>query len=206
MKPCLIRHVGLAALLCGISLLRAISFAQQPQPSPGTQPATPASEGVIGQIDPLVRYARAYLELAQVELQLAEQSNREVPGTHSVSFIARKENRVEVAKEQLRVALLGTIEGDASQIHLRYAEECARLAKRDYQRALEMKNRKQVYSDLQLQLLRLKAEVAEFRVALWSNPQNVLSALDHVHWQLERVSEEVVDLQLRLDELAKRPR
>ncbi len=199
-------RIMFGGLLGGLLLAAAASDAQQSQESTVKRPPSQVSQGLTEQVDPLVRYARAYLELAEVELRLAEESNRQIPGTHPRSSIARKENHVAVAKEQLRVAELGDKNGDASQVHLRYAEERARIAKRDYQQALEMKNRKQVYSDLQLQRLRLKAEVAEFRVALWSDPDNVLSALDHVHWQVERLSEEVIDLQMQLDELAKRPR
>ncbi|HIE99484.1 MAG TPA: hypothetical protein EYG03_12055 [Planctomycetes bacterium] len=59
-----------------------------------------------------------------------------------------------------------------------------------------------VCSELLIKEFRLKAEVAELRMAIWNNPEtNVLSLLDHMHWQLERVSEEVLDLQKRVDKL-----
>lgn len=108
---------------------------------------------------------------------------------------------VAVAKEQLR--LVKVPDGDAIQLHLKYAQEMASAAAGDYQRAFKAKAAFDgAYSDLQIRELRLKAEVAQLRLAIWSNPGiNLLSLLDHMHWQIERVSEEVLDLQKRVEKL-----
>ena len=56
--------------------------------------------------------------------------------------------------------------------------------------------------DFEMAELRLKSEIAKLRLEIWSHPgTNVLSLMDHMHWQLERVSEEVLDLQRRVDKL-----
>ena len=147
------------------------------------------------------RYAEAYLELAEVQLEMLLNANRKLARTYSKREINRARVNVAVAKEQLR--LVTEPEGDAIQLHLKYAQEMAGVAAADYQRALKAKAALDgAYSDLQIQELQLKSEVAQLRLAIWSNPgTNVLSLLDHMHWQIERVSEEVLDLQKRVKKL-----
>ena len=147
------------------------------------------------------RYAEAYLKLAEVQLELQLNATRTSPEAFSEREIDRSRMNVAVAREQLR--LVSTPKRDAIQLHLKHAQEQASVADGDYQRALKAQaSFVGTYSDLTMKEFQLKAEVAQLRLAIWSNPgTNVLSLLDHMHWQLERVSEEVLDLQKRVDKL-----
>lgn len=147
------------------------------------------------------RYAETYLELAEVQLEKRLNANKKVPGVYSKREIDRSRMNVAVAKEQL--LLVTAPEGDAILLHAKHAQEQAIVTDADYQRALKANAVfAGTYSELLIKELRLEAEVAELRVAIWSNPKtNVLSLLDHMHWQLERVSEEVLDLQKRVNKL-----
>ena len=88
MKPCLPR-IALGVLLCGVPAVGVIL----------TQTTNGASDP---QNEARIRYARAYLELAEVELQLAEQINKAVPDTLLRNSLERKKSHVKVAEEQLR--------------------------------------------------------------------------------------------------------
>lgn len=143
-----------------------------------------------------IRYAQACLDLATVEYEAA----MEAESSHSPAALQRLANSIKVAEEQLRVAKLPRSESDTVPVHLRYAEEKAKLAKRTYLGALERnKKRSGTYSELHLEQLRLKAEVAESRLAVWSNPAQILTYLDHIHWEIDRLGEAIIDLQQRQD-------
>jgi hypothetical protein len=78
------------------------------------------------------------------------------------------------------------------------------LAKEEYQKFLKAREAKLadpiLYNKHELNELRLKAELAKLRFAIWSEPEsNMLSIFDQVHWQLERLSEEVLELQRRFE-------
>ena len=148
------------------------------------------------------QYAESYLKLAELQLHIRRDANRKLPNLFSTAEIERYEMNVKVAKEQLRLVI--GYRGDAIELHLNYAQGKASVAEADYQRALKAQDTltPPIYGELQIKEFQLKAEVARLRLAVWSNPgTSVLSLLDHVHWQIERVSEEVLDLQKRVDKL-----
>lgn len=148
-----------------------------------------------------IRHAEARLELAKVQLKMLQQNNKESPGAISQAEIERAEMNIAVAREQLKLAK--TPSADATQLHLKRAEQQAKFAKDQYENAQKAKaSFAESFSDLKLEEYRLKAEVAQLRLEMWKHPQtNMLSLLDHMHWQLERVSEELVALQKRVDQL-----
>lgn len=148
-------------------------------------------------------FGEANLELAEVELEIRLTANERAPGAFTQRQIDRSRMKVEMTKEQLRLATI-VPKGDATQLHLRHAELEAGLAAGIYERALKAnKDRPGVYNELQIKRLRLKAEVTQLRLAIWLNPgTNTLSILDHMHWQIERMSEELVELQDRVDKLS----
>lgn len=146
-----------------------------------------------------IRHAQACLELAESRLEHRLDINNRRPGFYTEKELRRYRQDVAVAKRHL-----ATIRsGDAVQVHLQHARELADVAKVDYQDALEVSAEKPgAMTKHQMNELRLKAEIAELRLAIWSHPEaNVLSLMDHLHWQLERLSEEVLELQRRLDKV-----
>jgi hypothetical protein len=149
-----------------------------------------------------IRYAQAVLDLANVELLLTEHLNLKLHSRVDTFDIARKRDSVLVAQEFLKVAKQRLSEGDAADINLRYAQEKALRARKQYEQVLQHgQNAADSIAHLQLERLRLRADVAELRALLWSRPENAVSFLERLHWRMDRLSEEVVVLQLRVDEL-----
>lgn len=147
------------------------------------------------------RYAEAYLKLAEVQLERRLEANEASPGLFSKRQLDRGRLNIEIAREQLRLASVPA--GDAVELHVKRAQEAATVAEADYQKALKaVKITPRAYTPLQVEEFRLKSEVAHLRLAVWGNPNvSVFSMMDHVHWQLERLSEEVIELQSRVDKL-----
>ncbi len=156
--------------------------------------------------DPIrLRYAQLNLELAETQLERRLEQNEKMPNVQPVSpyEIRRYEMNVEVAKKQLAAAKHGA---DAVEVHLQRAKEQMQVAKEEYQNFLKAREAKAadpiLYNKHELNELRLKAELAKLRFAIWSEPEsNMLSIFDQVHWQLERLSEEVLELQRRFETL-----
>ena len=162
------------------------------------------SESVVAASDDVgVRYAKACLDLAQVELQLMEDANDKLERTFSQAELEQKRANVRVAEEYF-YNTLKLVEGRSAteSIFLSQAREQAELAKRRYQRALETRHRDLIYSDLKLEKLRLEAEVAQLRLEVWSDPKNLLSMIEQLHWRVEQMSQEIVELQARVDDVS----
>lgn len=146
------------------------------------------------------RHAAACLELAELQLKKRLEANQRMPGLFPDKELHRYQVNVEVAKRHFAAVQLAE---DAVDVHLQHASEQAKLAESDLSQALATNQAEPgTYSDYEISELRLKAEIANLRLIIWSHPKtNVLSVVDHLHWQLERVSEELIELQRRVDRL-----
>jgi len=151
-----------------------------------------------------VEYAKTYLKLSQVELQQVLEANEKVPSTYPAAEIERRKLQVKVAELQLAALQKSGGRGDAVNVHLLQAKEQAILAKQRYLRALESKNRDILYTKLDLERLRLNAELAELRVKTWSDPKDVMELIDNVYWQIDILSDQLADLQSQVDSLKNR--
>ena len=143
----------------------------------------------------LVLYSQAYLDLAKYDLESAQK----ISSSLSISALERRRLAVKVAEERLRVAMLPPGEIDTTSIRMHYAEEYAKSARRSYLQAAAS----QTFTDAQLERLRLKSVLAARAATVMSNPVHVMSLLDHMHWELDRLKEDVAALQLRIEELEK---
>ncbi len=111
-----------------------------------------------------------------------------------------RRKKVKVAEEQLRVAKLSAAETDTVPIHVRFAEESAKATQLEYSRvAAYTREVAQVYSESQVELFRLRAQVAQCRLEVLRDPSHLLSLLDHLHWQIDRLNEDIVSMQSRLE-------
>jgi hypothetical protein len=180
------RFVSVVAF-CILSLIGHIAFGQLADDLNSADPGDAYAKAQV-------RYAQACLDLARLELSVALQAE----SSYSTAALNRLRNNVKVADERLRVVKLPPSEVDAIPVHLRYAQEKARLVKSTYLQALANKT-KNAFSETQLEQLRLRAEVAESRLALWNYPAQTLSFLDHIHWEMDRLGEAIIDLQQRQD-------
>jgi hypothetical protein len=166
-------------------------FAQAPQEvdEPKTRESYHAAQ---------VRYAQSYLDLTKHELKVAEQIKQSI----SAHSLEQKRSDVKVAEEQLRVVSSPVGETETTPIRLRFAEEDAKHARNDYMKAVAaQKGNKAAFTDSQVETFRLKAEVAKHRLNVMSNPAHMMSLLDHMHWEINRLSEDLLALQSQVEEL-----
>jgi hypothetical protein len=141
-----------------------------------------------------VQYSRAYLRLCEIELKKALATEKKAPRTVTPIVFERLRMNVNVAEAQLQETLHPTSSGKM-QLHLRYAEEQARIAAMDFAQAERISNlNPKVISDLDLERLRLTSEVARLRLALFREPAYLPSLLDQMQWQIDRLSEEILQL------------
>lgn len=179
----------LHALVCvgtGIGLLSGVLMAQV-----SAQERSDAS--AIQYDEAQVAYSQACLDLARFELKSAES----VKSSLSIGALERRRLAVKVAEERLKVAMSQEADRDTSKVRLRFAEETARKAKQDYLRA----SASTTFSSSQIEHLRLKAEVAKRKFEIMQNPVHLMSIMDHLHWEIERLNDAVTALELKLQEV-----
>ncbi len=148
-----------------------------------------------------VRYARANLRLAEIELEMALTENEKIRYLYSAETVERLRNNVAFAEELLRHETHPGNDGLHS-IHLRELEGTLKLAESELSSALEANT--QVPGSISLMKVeRLRAAVELARLALEKarDPAVTQSPIDHLQWQLERLRSELTRLYVRLDKV-----
>lgn len=146
-----------------------------------------------------VAYARACLELAEVELAEAREQNRVSKQSVTDYDVQRLQLHVRSAQQNLYSAERGV---DAGQALTRQIEMQARLAELDFKNAEKLhREHPPAITDLRLERLRLYSEVCRSRLALIQGAGDALNAVDHLHWETHRLSEEVLLLNRRVEQL-----
>lgn len=145
------------------------------------------------QEEPLnVRYARAFLELAKLDLQKAQNANRSVAGTLSAAYIEPLMQGVRMA-EQLVDDAQQEAQGKKVAVSLRNEEVHAKLTEISYQKAAAANARVSgTVNGIELERLRLTAEVA--RLGLERAKVASQTELGFVQWQLDQLHEELFRL------------
>lgn len=181
-----------------------------------TEPASPSASGsnavvnepVLGRppaaaaktpADLQVRYALARLRLAELDLERALASNRETAGSIGERELERLRNhikmmekRLEIARDQPRTA--------SRQAMVAAAEAACVNARSDLDAALRAKGRQdRSVSDLTIQRLRAKLELAEIRLELCRTPEYELSLLDEMQWNIDQLTDQVIDLRHQVE-------
>ena len=176
------------ALFLGTAGIGVLAAASQQR-----QQGNPAEEPVS------VRYARASLELARIELQKHLEQEKKAPRIIPAIVIERTRMNVKVAETQLEQALQPAT-GGTIHVQVRYAEERAKIAELEYEQAKKARlHNPNAVLELEVERLGLVAETARLRLAMWRDPVYLPSLLDQMQWQLDRLSEEIIDLNKRLE-------
>lgn len=164
--------------------------------------AEPAAEPTAGANESLeVRYARAYLQLAQADLQIAREANEKVRGTYPEAAIEPLRQVVAIAEEQLKHAL-GDNAHSLHSVHLRQAEAAVAEAKGDLQKALDANQRLPgLMTPTELRRARLRLEVAKLALAK-AKTVDAHNASEHTQWQLEELRKELLQLRSRIEKLS----
>ena len=184
-------------MLSAFALIAFCSAAQSCLGQQGQQTADNTSER--SRYDLLVLYAQKNLDLARVELQQAVEINAKSRGVIPRLTIERLRSNLAVAKEQLSEAELASY-GGLERVRLRHAEEKIRVAKL----ALDA-GRKQakdgLVTELELQRLQLRYDLAKLSLTLIKNPENFVTLLHRLEAQVNRLSEEILALDQRISKL-----
>ena len=146
------------------------------------------------------QYHDVLVQIAEVELQIANEANRKTPGVYVAQTMARLKTNVDVAQKLRERAAMDY--GDMPEAHVLYAEARAQLAEKDYLTAVEVSKRNpNSIPELRLEKIRLNAELAKLRVEMWKHPGNVSSLVDHMQWEIDQLSQEILQLHKRLERL-----
>lgn len=148
-----------------------------------------------------VRYARANVRLAQMDLEIILAGNEKVTNLHSMQTIQRLRDNVAYAqdwhnyeinqsKEHLRV------------LRLRDVERRLKLAESDLAAAI-IANQHVSGSVANMEIERLRATVEISRLAfdMASEPGMTLSSEDQLRWQVEQLRWELTRLYVQLEEV-----
>jgi hypothetical protein len=146
-----------------------------------------------------VKYARAKMLLAEAELRIATDANKQSPGAIARLVMERLKSNVAIAEQQLEEAKLATVGGN-DRIRMRHAEEKIRLAKLDWESGKRMNDRG-LMTDLELERLKLKLELANLSLVLLKNPQYFTTLLQSLEAKVDRMGDEILSIDQRLSKL-----
>ena len=147
-----------------------------------------------------VQYHDVLVQIAEVDLQIANESNRKSPGSFPGQTIQRLQTNVDVARKLHERATLGY--GDMPEAHVLYAEARAQLSENNYRSAIKARELDpNSVSELKLEKIRLAAELARLRLEMWKHPDSLSSLVDHMQWEIDQLSQEILELHRRIERL-----
>lgn len=156
--------------------------------------ASPRQTGDTNDESLEVRYARTALRLAQIEVEELGRENSRVPGVIPEMMLERARAGVQVAEAGLKRALAPSDEKGKS-VHTRFVEEQARLAEQNLKNAENARrDHPESISDFEMERLRVAAEHARLRAALWRDTEGRPLNVDRIERELEQISNELIDL------------
>jgi hypothetical protein len=178
------------ALITGLNVL----VAQQNQ-----APARAANAAASGELN--VRYAEIYLQMAQLQLQRAIDTNKQVPGTFTNTAVEALRQSVFVAEKQLE--MLKNSNGQPVNMFLVSAEVNARSSLAGYNRAKAVNQMSPgAIPPVEIERLRLTAELASINLEKVKSIGNE-SSQAFVQWQIDQLREEFFQLRNQLAQIAR---
>jgi hypothetical protein len=148
-----------------------------------------------------VRYARVYVDLAKLDLQIAADRNKQVAETLPPSIIYVLEQRVALAQEWLKEAQ-GGADAKPGDVAVRVAEIYLKLAQSNYAK-IQQANRISAQKPRTLERLKLKVDLAQAALAS-AKELDPSSADAFMDFEINRLREEVSELHIRQVELLDR--
>ena len=147
-----------------------------------------------------VQYHDVLVQIAEVDLQIANESNRKSPGSFPGQTIQRLQTNVDVARKLRERATLGY--GDMPEAHVLFAEARAQLSEHNYRSAIKARELDpNSVGELKLEKIRLAAELARLRLEMWKHPESLSSLVDHMQWEIDQLSQEILELHRRVERL-----
>lgn len=174
-----------------------------PAPAPAPTPApTSNPEDRIHHLQ--LRSTEARLRVAELDLERAIAANErfhDAVGDREIqrlrNHVAMLRRQVDIAREHPRTA--------ARQVCIAAAEAACADARGDLEAAERATQRTPgSVSDINVERLRAKVELADIRLELCRNPDYELSLLAELEWNIEQLTDEVVDLRYKVEAGASR--
>jgi hypothetical protein len=170
-------------------------------PALAQAPSAPPIEEAEESLD--VRYARASLKLAQMDLQKALDVNQKIGRVLPPYAIGALRAVVNIAEKQLQYALHKDAE-TLHQIHVAIAEAKLAAAEGQLQMALAVnKQTRGLFDETEIERLRLAAKVARLGMEQ-ARGVDVHSHEEHLQWQVGEIQKEVLQLQSQVARLSVR--
>jgi len=149
-----------------------------------------------------IRYARAYLELAKANLDIALDVNKRIDAAYSENSVQRLRNQVEIARTMLQYELDGGKSEKLHDVHIKSLKKASELANRNLASAMVVNKRLAgTVNEREIKRLRLEAEVARLAIIRGLDPAAVGTPYAHLQWQLDQMRSELLRLQIRIDKL-----
>jgi hypothetical protein len=148
-----------------------------------------------------VRYARTYLALAKLDVQIADDRNKQFPNTLPPGIMVVLEQRVALAEQWLKAAQPDS-DSKPGDIAVRIAEIYLKTAEASYAQA-ERVNRVSPMSPRALERARLKIDLAKGALAT-AKELDASSPDALLQFEIDRLREEVADMHVRQIELLDR--
>ena len=172
--------------------------------------ADPAAEGagrrfeLLTPADLQVRYAESRQQLAELNLERANQANQLVPNAVGPREVARLARHVDLTRRQAEIAR-GNPRTTVKQTNLAAAEIAVANVRDDLEAARKANER--TATDVKLaavagvNMRRLEAmlEMAEIHLELLNRPNYVPSLIDEMQWHIDQLTNEVIDLRHQLE-------
>ena len=146
-----------------------------------------------------VRFARAHLKLARVDLRRAIELNRRYPGTVPIVAIENYRKHVELDEEMLKQATQAT-DGHVHSIYLRAAQIATEIAEEDLarkRRAWKLSPTK--INELNVERAEAALEVARINRLRTESQESSLSSLAYLQWQIEQLRNDLLELRVRVE-------
>lgn len=146
-----------------------------------------------------VRFARAHLELAKLDLRRATEFNKRTPNLLSDAFIEKLKLHVVIDEQQLEQCLRQE-DADAHQICIRSAEAAVEIAEANGKRKRAIHRRMPTTSSaLDVERAEAVAEIAKLHLERTRAVEDDSSSiLTHLQWQIDELRHQVLELQMRL--------
>ena len=187
------------AVLCAIATGSAVA-----QPPDAEQQVADAEEPALDALEDIrTRLARAYADLARVELQIALEANEVLPGTYSAPSVQRLRSNVQYAETLLQEQLGEVPEHTA---HLRDLEGSVEVAETRLATALSVQRRlPETIRDSEIERLRVLRDLARLALEKAQLDGPFATPHDRLQWRMERMRYEILRLQADLDLFRPRP-
>jgi hypothetical protein len=164
----------------------------------GDDPVSPsAPQEATESLD--VRYARAHLELAKLDLLRALAIEKRTPDVLPGIALENLDRHVAIDQEQLKQAALGG-DGNLHEIYLRTAEHSVKTAEADLAR--KQASFKRMPTDLgALDVKRAAAlvKLAKLHLEKTHKQEVSLSSLSYLQWQIDYLRNELLELRVRVE-------